>query len=251
MAKFLYAEINVFGIVIIFIMLCNQIMDTGKTMQQKIYNALLITIIAVLVFDAGMWIVDGMTLKNAGKLNLFFSTGYYLLQDIAPYIWLLYIEFIISNEVKKLKKTALIFLIPLLFYELIIISNLWNGQVFIIDSNNFYKRETYIYIPLILVGFYFAVTTFKIYRKIKSTTDENEIKKMLYLASFIILPISATIIQIIYAGASIIWVSVLISLLIIFINVQNKQIVTDSLTGLNNRIQFDKYINALIKDVKD
>lgn len=250
MVKFLYTELDVFGIIIIFIILCNQISGAAITIQQRIFNYLLVVIIGTLIFDAGMWIVDGMVFDSARKFNLFFSTGYYIMNGIVPYLWLLYVEFLVNNDVKRLKKTAVTSMIPLVVYSIMILLNIKNETVFIINSNNFYHRGPCIYIPIVLTGYYFALTMFKIYKKIKTVSDTDEKKQMYYLASFIIFPIIATIIQLFFAGTSIIWVSVVISLLIIFVNVQNKQILTDSLTGLNNRIQFEKYINALIKDAQ-
>ena len=49
-------------------------------------------------------------------------------------------------------------------------------------------------------------------------------------------------------GLSLIWISTTISMLMIFVNIQNQQINTDSLTGLNNRLQFDKYLYFKTKD---
>ncbi|MPM43510.1 hypothetical protein SDC9_90187 [bioreactor metagenome] len=231
-------------------MLCNQIRGTDITIQQKIFNWLLISTMVILVFDSGMWIIDGMAFKNAKGLNLFLTTAYFLSEGLVPFAWPLYVEFLVNNDVKKLKRTAVYGLFPLIVYIILILFNVWNRKVFIIDNNNCYRRSTYNFIPLVLAGFYFVEATYKIYKGAKTVSDMNERNQMYYLSAFVIFPVVASVIQMLYFGTSVIWISVVISLLIIFVNVQNKQISTDSLTGLNNRIQFEKYISALIKDAK-
>jgi len=231
-------------------MLCNQIRGTEKTIQQKIFNWLLISTMCVLIFDSGMWIVDGMKFNNAKELNYFFTTGYFLIEGITPFLWPLYVEFLVNNDVAKLKKTSYICIIPLISFILLILINIRSGKIFIIDSNNYYQRGKYYYLLLILASFYFVYAIKKTYKKLKTVSDLNERKQMHYLVLFIIFPVIAAVLQMLYFGMSVIWISVVLSLLIIFVNVQNRQILTDSLTGLNNRIQSEKYFTALIKDSK-
>ena len=65
------------------------------------------------------------------------------------------------------------------------------------------------------------------------------------MLSFLVLPITALIIQYLFYGTSTLWISVVLSLLLVFVNVQDTQISADSLTGLNNRYRFDKYLAKL------
>ena len=80
-------------------------------------------------------------------------------------------------------------------------------------------------------------------------TPKRETIRFLYL--YPILPVVCAVIQWFFYGLSIIWIGSAISLLIIYINLQNTLITTDVLTGLNNRRRFETYIdnklNAPIK----
>jgi diguanylate cyclase (GGDEF)-like protein len=53
--------------------------------------------------------------------------------------------------------------------------------------------------------------------------------------------------QTLYFGTTVLWVSVAISLLIVYINIQTNQLYTDHLTGLNNRRQLDNYLADQIR----
>jgi diguanylate cyclase (GGDEF)-like protein len=62
------------------------------------------------------------------------------------------------------------------------------------------------------------------------------------LLVFIIPPLIGGIFQTLFFGVSLIWICVTLSILIIFINIQNSQLYTDYLTGLYNRRSLDSYL---------
>jgi len=57
-----------------------------------------------------------------------------------------------------------------------------------------------------------------------------------------------TTIQVLFYGYSLNWVGMMLSLLIIYFNIQNRGINTDYLTGIYNRRQLDEYIRERIRN---
>ena len=45
-----------------------------------------------------------------------------------------------------------------------------------------------------------------------------------------------------FYGVTVLWIMVAVSILFIYVNVQNQQIFSDPLTGLNNRRRFAQYL---------
>jgi diguanylate cyclase (GGDEF)-like protein len=81
--------------------------------------------------------------------------------------------------------------------------------------------------------------------------QERNREKSLYL-SLLIFPfpiIIGTVVQLLNYGLSVIWIFIAISLLIIFIDLQNRQLSRDSLTGLYNRRQTNKQLDWEIKHI--
>ena len=64
---------------------------------------------------------------------------------------------------------------------------------------------------------------------------------------FSVPPLFASFLQTIFYGVSLVLPSVAISILIVFIKIQNKNIYTDYLTGVSNRRRLDTYINNKVK----
>ena len=66
-----------------------------------------------------------------------------------------------------------------------------------------------------------------------------------YILVFVMVPIVSGIITTINPYFNIVWIFILISLFVLFTQVQFSQIVRDGLTGVNNRNSFDNYIYSI------
>nr|WP_315021980.1 GGDEF domain-containing protein [uncultured Aminipila sp.] len=242
MEKFLYAEINIIGFIILAILLTNQKKSVGITIQQQLFNTLIIASMHVLVLDTGMWLIDGKIFTFSKDLNHLISMFYYFLCAFIPFIWTIYCDCKLTNNIQHFRKRLLIYLIPLLIDVFLIISNLWSHFIFYIDSNNIYHRGKWVLVPVMLSFSYLAFSSILALHKASITKIPNEKKQCFLMALFVAPPFIGAIIQIFFYGVSLIWICAVISLLMIFVNIQNQQINTDSLTGLNNRLQFDKYL---------
>ena len=69
----------------------------------------------------------------------------------------------------------------------------------------------------------------------------------LLLLFFIIPPTLASVLQIMNLGLLIIWPSVVFSILIAFINVQNRNMEIDYLSGVHSKKQFDNFLDNLVR----
>jgi diguanylate cyclase (GGDEF)-like protein len=74
-------------------------------------------------------------------------------------------------------------------------------------------------------------------------------KDLAYLFFFPVFPAAGGIIQFLFPGTSVIWVTVTISIFIIFINIQKEQMHTDYLTGVNNRKCLEEFLQTINKDL--
>lgn len=242
MEQFLYSEINIVGFIILAILLSNQKRSVGITIQQQLFNMLIIASMHILILDTGMWLIDAKIFTFSRELYSFLSTLYYFFCVFIPFIWVIYCDCNLNNNIQHLRKRLVIYVIPLLIDVILIILNLWKDFIFYIDSNNIYHRGKWVLVPVMLSFLYFTISTILALHKASITKISSEKKQCFLMALFAIPTFICAIIQIIIYGVSLIWISEVISLLLIFVNIQNQQISTDSLTGLNNRLQFDKYL---------
>jgi len=122
------------------------------------------------------------------------------------------------------------------------IVSLFADVIFYIDADNIYHRGRYFLVMAIICFLYIAYAYILLIVKRKMINK----REFLSLALFIVPAVIGGVIQILVYGITLLWICATLSLLIIYINIQNGQLYKDYLTDLYNRRQFDNYIRAKI-----
>lgn len=244
MQLFNYVEVNIFAMTVLFLVFLNIRNSSEKyTIDQKLFIALVASNALILVTDTLMWCINGRKGFYARNINLIGTSIYYILNAFPCMLWTIYADYQVYRDEKRMKKYILFFIAPLIVNTIFSIWSAFHNFYFYIDSYNIYHR-----------GKYFAVMPFLcyaylIYSFVFIKINHNRIEKKHYIPSlvFALPPVTGGIIQALFYGVSLIWACMAISLLIIFINIQNSQLYTDSLTGLYNRRQLDNYLSEKFK----
>lgn len=252
MLSFLYTEIDLLCTIVTVIMLVNiHPKRMGKTtLDQTLFQWLLITNIVILVLDASIWLLGGRHFIYAPVLHKFVTVLYYIFNPFVCFIWLLYSQFKIDQQPEKTKRLAKLCLFPILVNAVLSLSSLGTGWLFYIDGNNIYHRgKFFILMPVIcLTYFVFAfILLMKHFKKPKSNSRTNQ--WYFYMLLFPVISFIGTAIQSFFYGLSLIWVSTTIALLLVFIHIQNTQIGLDALTELYNRRSLDNYLTQKVKNI--
>ena len=82
MQNALYVEISAIGIMLLVIILVTQRRTTGFSASQRRFNNLIYTLMAMLVIDAGCWLIGGTQFRFARELNYILETLYFCFQII-------------------------------------------------------------------------------------------------------------------------------------------------------------------------
>lgn len=245
MQLFNYIEINIFAFAILLIIFLNIRNSSEKSLfDQKLFMALICSNALILLFDTGMWFLNNNTGFLAREANIFITTVYYILNPIPCMLWSLYADFQISRDERRFSKLFVPLLIPVGINTILAIISPFNHFMFYIDKNNVYHRGK-LFLVMALICLLYLVYTFVQIAKQKSVINKKE---YFSLISFAFPPFFGAVIQTMFYGISIIWICMSMSLLIVFINIQNKQLYTDYLTGLYNRRQLDNYLAQRIEN---
>lgn len=248
MEVYLYVEINVIATTILLLIFLNIRHRNEKYLiDQKLYLALLSFNVLILITDTFTWVLDGQNTRFFRILLLFVTTLYYILNPVICMMWSLYIDFQICRDENRLKKLFPPMLIPILFNTVISILSVFYPIMFYIDANNVYHRGKY-YLILVAISFCYLIYTFAF---ILSNKKKIHKPYFLPLLMFAVPPFIGGILQIAFYGLSLICVGMTISMLIVFINIQNEQMYLDFLTGLYNRRKLDFYLQELIHKNKE
>lgn len=247
--NFLYAEINVVGIVLLLLFLNNMNRSGSKAVpfDQYIFNGCLVMNILIFLFDTGMWLVDGKETSVFMYINYGVTMLYYISNPLICFMWLMYTDYKIFESKTGLLKRARIYIIPCIINGLLSIATLYTGWLFVIDGNNHYMRGALFPVMAVIALLYLLIAFGMSVRDVIKNGWEINKNVNIHLVIFPIGIITASIIQIMFFGVSIIWVCALLAFASIYINIQNGEISMDHLTGIYNRRRLDEHLQRRLK----
>nr|WP_295975484.1 GGDEF domain-containing protein [uncultured Bacillus sp.] len=176
-------------------------------------------------------------------INHFGNFLVFLLNAILPSLWLLYVHFQVFQVEGKTRQ---------LFYPLLainganvvmVILSQFFDWFYYIDLDNIYHRgplfllSASITIVMLLIPFVIIIVNHK----------KIEKKHFFSLVFFAVPPFVCIFLQIAFYGISLMLNSVVLSLLIVFLNIQNRSLHIDYLTEANNRKKLEIYLKEKIR----
>ena len=248
MQNALYVEISAVGIILMLIILFTQRQTINASAAQRQFNYLIYAMICMLAVDAACWLVIGQQFRYARELNYVMQTMYFALHIILPFLWALYIERSLSTDLIAARKRIIIASVPLYLFLAALVFNLQYHFVFTIDAYNVYHRAIGVYIYSALSYLYLIYASIRALIKAKGAVWIDDRRRYYTMAFFAVLPSMGGLIQLFYYGVSLNWILASLSILLVYIDSQNRQISADPLTGLNNRRELTKY---LLRETRD
>lgn len=238
-----YIEVNMIGITILLIMLFYILGTHGVGRgAHKFFVKLLICNVITLLSDVGIYFMRGNNLPALVAINHFFCIIYFISHACFGYLWVMYTIKKLFPDYEPGRKTKWLIMLPALMNSLFTITSPWTKWVYYLTDENRYMRGEYMpYMSIITYG-YWLVSVIVTLKELIRPKVIREAEVYWTLLLFPIPTAIGNILQMRFYGLSIVWVCSAISLLILFINIQNYQLSRDILTGLFNRRQTDKQL---------
>lgn len=244
MDNLINVQINLMSFAVYAILLYNIRTSKKKLQHQQKFVKLLVSLSATSLMEALSWMIDGKIYPSALPISLLINSIYSFASIYPSYCWYVYTEAVLNIKEKQysiiIRKIMLYFLYCLVG---VIILNLFYPILFKIDENMMYQRQSMFTITFILANSYLVlpmvVATLKM-KTLKTYFQKRECRLIIY---FSFLPFSATVLQSLNYGYSLIWPFTSMSILMFYLNNDNKYIGVDKLTGLYNKEVFDLYTN--------
>lgn len=235
-----YSEINLICITLLFIFTRQIRYKSGQlSADSRIFSMILWATGIMCASDMVAGICRGQFFGGARALIEISNLIYYEAISVISFLWMAYV--FAKLKIIENKKELFPWSIPLIAISIVTLINPFTQWLFTIDENNLYARNIGVYFHWIVSWAYLIITTIIIAYKIIREKDKRKRQEIIPLLSFIVAPAIAAAIQMLFYGVTCYQVGITVSIIIIFLTEQNNQILTDALTGLNNRYGFNKY----------
>lgn len=218
--------------------------SSGSNISYSLFICMVCSDMAGLVLECLAFMFDGRL--NGFSYIMVRATNIvlYIVCPLPLIFWIFYLEYQIFDSVKRLKNTFKIISLIYFYPFVMSITTLMNNKFFYFNNQNQYQRGPWFYQPLIIYG------VFYLYSLYLPINNRNNISKKYFYAmiTFLLPAIIGIVLQSLFYGLALIYSSISISILIVYLSIQNKDIENDYLTGLYNRMQLDRYLHDKIKN---
>lgn len=243
MSTLMSIDASIISLIILIIIYIQTYQRADKVFfQNKTFVHLIQTNIFLIIINLLVVYLDGMTGISKCFVNGLSAT-LFLIEPLVPIFWIKYISYQIYKDEVCVKKCQIIINVIFTLNAILSLVSLHTGWFFYIDPLNIYSRGDYFWIHIIFLYFLVGFSMCFI------IINKNKIEKSSFypLMMFPLPPTIGAIIQLQNYGVSYSWDGVMISLLIIYFNIQDHNLNTDYLTGVYNRRQLDRFMKSKIR----
>ncbi len=244
MTGVLYLELNLFALAVLLTLTVNLHRTVTMTLDEKLFRALMTAVMGTIVFDSAGWLLNGAGFSGAYAVLVTADTLYYIAVGCVCFIWMIYADHKLFGDAAGVKRRGRYYFIPFLAIQSMVLLTPANGWVFVIDQANFYHRGELFWVHTALVMAMLTAGCLPAVKRLPGERLPARRDEYLLILLFALPPALGTVIQLSFYGVSVIWPCTTLSLLIMFVNMQNRQISLDGLTGINNRRTFNRYMES-------
>lgn len=241
------AVLNGYSIAVLVI-ICVQIKKQNVlvSLSHRIYMLMVKTTLFLLLMDSfarfnGEHGTVVYYLNHLGNFMLFAGNLF------IPSLWLFYVYAQTLREDGKIKRVVWSLLILNIVNVLFATASGFTGWLYYYDQDNNYIRgplfPTSVYVLLLIVLIAYGIL-------IKNRKRISQ-KHGFTLAFFAVLPCAGVLLQVVFLDIAFMLNCLVLSLLLVFLNIQSENLYKDYLTGVHNRKRFDMYLREKIRTSSD
>ncbi len=242
-----YIQNSGVGIILISIILFYTMGQGGRRQaQDSLFVSLLLSTLAIIILELSVDLVSGRTFYGSRVLLTFVTFWFYVVNPLPGVLYLLYLDQLRRRWVSIPRGIGLIAFTPLAIAFILSLVSVFTGIIFSIDASNLYQRGSLFFLIIIAdyLGMFLGFVYLLLYR-------ESFKQKDFSLFLFFPLPVLlGSFLQAKFYGMEVTGISLAVTLLIVYLQMQNSQANKDYLTMLYNRSLSEQYLQYLISHQK-
>ena len=240
-----HVNINAFPLILLIILYEDDRRHRSHTRTGHLFRLLLAAAMAALLFETLAWLPEGRVgagWRAAGYLiNILFLSC----ACAVAVGWQWYVSCRLQEDMgvpPPSRRARAYNLAPLAVYPLLLATTPATGLLFTLDEENRYHRGPWYFLPYAMMILYVLYGAYLALRQMRREPSREKRRECLYLILFILLPLLGNFLQMFHYGWWLAWPFTAVSLLFLYLNLQNRRIVVDALTGLYNRRALDHFL---------
>jgi len=216
--------------------------STVKTPQARVFSILIVLNFLIIAADCVSILFDGHGGPILRILLTAATTFGYCLQVLICLFWFWYTQTVVLSGRTHLDIRTILPAIPAAVCLIAAILSPWTGWFFSLDALNVYHRGP-LFGLVAGVSFLYLICGYWMIIRHRRNLDKRH---LIALLCFALPPTVGGLLQTFIIGVILLWPSMTISLLIIYMAIQNELMLLDYLTGINNRQSFDQELRRRI-----
>ncbi|MEL7603644.1 MAG: diguanylate cyclase, partial [Bacillota bacterium] len=238
-------DINIFALLILIIIYFNARRGCQRVfLQNRLFLYLVYVNMALVIVDVLGWAFNLYPGAVNLVLNTVFNTLLYVGIPAAPSMWIIYADYRVNKDERRIRKLSVILLATMGVNAAISLLSIRFNLYFHISADNVYSRGPYF---LMFIGYVFLLMFYSLLFIVRSRKQLGNLH-FFSLLQFFIPPVVGMVLQALMYGTSYNWAGMALSLLIVYFYIQDRDLNTDYLTGVYNRRELDSYIQLKIKN---
>ena len=229
----IHIEINILFFLILFRIAWQSARNENQQMRRVLFRYITYGIIINLLLDTVWMLLDGRMFPGARALNLVINALFLASGIIIGCIWYLHVLDTLGYKITR--RLAALVLLPGAVFLVLNLASIWTGWIFTVNEENIYLRGPLFWLQIVVsLAVLFASLIHCLVRLLDKRSGVPRIE-VVKLVRFYIIPVVGTLAAMPFAGMPGTWTCAAVSIILMYIDGQDQEIVRDSLTGLNNR----------------
>lgn len=230
---------NGVGVALMIILLISNRVNTRNVFfDEKLFFHMVVMTLLLCLIETATFCLDGRTFAGARRLSILLNSALYLVDVSFAYLWTIYIDYKLFEDLHRLRRVWLPLGLPAAAAVLLSLSNLFFPVLFTVSPDNIYARTSLVCIPYAVSYGYLIYSVVLVYRYRRRARKYLFLPVLIFLAPIFL----GSVLQFLFYGLSLIWVSVAVGMVSLYINIQNEASWVDPLTGLYNRQYLNRFL---------
>lgn len=238
-------DLHIISILLLLFVYFNTRKWTKNNLSSKLFKYVLMAMLVNTVLDFAGWyvILSEATSPTAIKFNWILNTIIYATLGVPMSFWIMYIDYKIYHDVKKLKKYRLYYFSPVIIHLVLATINIFTGVIFSINNSGEYLRGPLFYV-VVMSMYLIPVWALVLVHRNRKTMSTKLIESILF---FWLLPVVGAVIQLFFYGWMITWPIFVVVTVFAYMLVEKDAMLKDDLTDLDSRRVFEDKAWEMIK----